>query len=94
MPSLLLDANMPIGLRTLLLGHAVVTAYEAGWNTLTNRTLTAADSSAGFDMLLTGDQNLPYQTRPFLPATLADGAIDLPLPDHPGERRPHSGRGE
>ena len=29
MPRLLPDANIPIGLRTVLIGHEVITAFEA-----------------------------------------------------------------
>ena len=61
MPRLLPDANMPIGLRTVLIGHEVITAFEAGWNALTNGDLIAAAEATGFDMLVTGDQNLPCQ---------------------------------
>ena len=61
MPRLLLDANMPIGLRGILSGHDVVTAFEAGWNTLVNGDLIAAAEVGGFNMLITGDQNLRYQ---------------------------------
>ena len=61
MPRLLLDANMPIGLRTVLIGHEVITAFEAKWNALTNGALIAAAEAAGFDMRVTGDQNLPHQ---------------------------------
>ena len=61
MPRLLPDANLPVGLSAVLTGHEVVTAFEAGWNTLANGDLIAAAETGGFDMPITADQNLRYQ---------------------------------
>jgi hypothetical protein len=61
MPRILLDTNMPIGIRTALHGHAVVTAFEAGWNALENGDLLAAAETDGYDVLITGDKNLSFQ---------------------------------
>jgi hypothetical protein len=44
-----------------LSGHEVETAYERGWETLKNGALLDAAEEAGFEVLLTTDQNLPYQ---------------------------------
>ena len=61
MPRILLDANMPVGLRAILPDHEVVTAFDMGWGALTNGELLAAAEAAGFDAMITGDQNISYQ---------------------------------
>jgi predicted nuclease of predicted toxin-antitoxin system len=61
MSRLLLDENMPKGLRTLLAGHTVETAYQMGWGGLTNGDLLAVAETAGFDAMLTADNNIQYQ---------------------------------
>jgi hypothetical protein len=61
MSRLLLDANMPIGLRAVLDQHEVVTAFEMGWGRLINGELLSAAEAAGFDGMITGDRNLAYQ---------------------------------
>ena len=61
MPRLLLDTNMPRGMRSLLSGHDVKTARQMGWETLTNGDLLAAAEAAGFDAMVTADRNIPYQ---------------------------------
>ena len=61
MRRLLLDANMPRGLRALLPDHEVRTAREMGWNRLTNGELLAAAEDAGFDAMITADRNIRYQ---------------------------------
>ena len=61
MPRLLLDANMPIGLKAALVGHEVVTAFEMGWSSLSNGDLLAAAEAADFDAMITGDSNIQYQ---------------------------------
>ncbi|MHB1097241.1 MAG: hypothetical protein ACYC3F_13830 [Gemmatimonadaceae bacterium] len=48
-------------LRLGLPAHAVETAFERGWATLTNGELLAAAEAAGFDVLVTTDRNLRYQ---------------------------------
>jgi len=58
---ILLDQNTPAPLRYALLGHQVETAYERGWSELSNGKLTAEAESAGFDVLVTSDQSIPYQ---------------------------------
>ena len=58
---ILLDQNTPAPLRYSLRGHQVDTAYERGWSELSNGELIAEAESAGFDVLITSDQNIPYQ---------------------------------
>ena len=47
-------------LRHALTGHAVSTAFELGWATLTNGELLSR-AVKDFDILITTDQNLRYQ---------------------------------
>lgn len=61
MSLILFDQNVPIGLRPLLTGHDVKTAYEMGWAALLNGKLLDAAQIAGFDVMVTADQNLEYQ---------------------------------
>lgn len=61
MPRILLDQNMPVGLRAVLAEHDVTTAYEMGWGGLGNGELLAAVEAADFDVMITGDTNLKYQ---------------------------------
>ena len=56
MPRLLLNANLPVGLRAILTGHEIVAAFEAGWNTLVNESLIATAEANDFAMLITADQ--------------------------------------
>jgi len=56
-----LDHNTPAPLRYWLIGHHVETAYERGWSELTNGGLQRSVEDAGFDVLITTDQNIPYQ---------------------------------
>jgi predicted nuclease of predicted toxin-antitoxin system len=58
---ILLDQNVPAPLRHLLAGHQVETAYERGWSELLNGDLIAQAELAGFDLLVTSDQGIPYQ---------------------------------
>jgi len=57
---LLFDQGTPVPLRHALAGHAVSTAYEMGWASLANGDLLDA-AERDFDVLVTTDQNLPYQ---------------------------------
>jgi hypothetical protein len=57
----LLDANTPAPLARFLRGHAVTCAEELGWQGLENGVLLDAAEQAGFDVLLTCDQNVSYQ---------------------------------
>lgn len=58
---ILLDQNSPKGLAALLVGHEVSRAAPMGWAELDNGELLAAAEAAGFDLMITGDQNLRYQ---------------------------------
>ena len=57
----LLDHNMPVKLRVLLPGHDVFTARQMGWAELRNGELLRNGEDAGFELMLTADQNLAYQ---------------------------------
>ncbi|MBZ5723763.1 MAG: hypothetical protein LAP87_02095 [Acidobacteriia bacterium] len=58
---ILFDANTPAPLARFLRGHHVERADELGWQGLENGALLDAAEQAGFDLLLTCDQNAPYQ---------------------------------
>ena len=57
----LFDANTPAPLARCLRGHQVTRAEELGWKGLDNGALLDAAERAGFDVLLTCDQNVRYQ---------------------------------
>jgi len=57
----LFDQGTPVPLRHHLPGHTVETAYEKGWDNLTNGELLARAEAEGFDALITTDQNLRHQ---------------------------------
>lgn len=62
MPSrILLDQNVPLGLRRSLSPHEVVAARQMGWSRLSNGELIRAADENGFDILITCDRNIPYQ---------------------------------
>lgn len=58
---ILFDRGTPKGLTRSLPGHVVEEASELGWDTLGNGELLSAAEAAGFRVLITTDQNLPYQ---------------------------------
>jgi hypothetical protein len=58
---ILFDQGTPVPLRTLLVGHAVDTAYERGWSTLANGDLLNAAEAASYAVLITTDQKLQRQ---------------------------------
>jgi hypothetical protein len=58
---ILFDQGTPVPLRRSLTGHDVETAYERGWSALQNGVLLKAAEVAGFDAIITTDQNLRYQ---------------------------------
>jgi hypothetical protein len=55
------DQGTPVPLRRHLQPHTVETAAELGWSELGNGELIAAAEEAGFDLMITTDQNLRYQ---------------------------------
>src|SRR5580700_7040839 len=61
MSRLLLDANMPHGLRGLLIADQVETAHHMGWDRLTNGDLLTAAEAGGFEVFITADRNIRYQ---------------------------------
>lgn len=58
---ILFDQGTPAPLRKLLPGHAISTAYELGWATVTNGELIRLAEQDGFELLITTDTNLRYQ---------------------------------
>lgn len=60
---ILLDECAPKRLRTLIVGHEVITVPDAGWASLKNGALLkkAADI---FDVFITVDRNLAFQQNP------------------------------
>ncbi len=57
----LLDHNVPVQLKEFLEGHSAFSARELGWDRLKNGDLMAAAEIAGFDVMVSGDQNISYQ---------------------------------
>jgi PIN like domain len=60
-PRILLDHNVPRPLRRALPGHEVRTTAEMGWERLTNGELLDAAEREGFEVFVTGDQNIRQQ---------------------------------
>ena len=58
---ILFDNNVPRGLARALAGHVVTEARDRGWATLKNGVLLSVAEEAGFDLLVTPDQNIRYQ---------------------------------
>ena len=58
---ILFDQGTPVPLRRHLHPGQVDTAAEMSWSELSNGELLAAAELAGFDLLITTDQNLRYQ---------------------------------
>lgn len=59
---ILFDKNVPVGVRSLLRGHEVHTFVEMQWHPqLENGQLLEAGEAAGFDVMVTSDQNIVYQ---------------------------------
>ena len=59
---ILFDQGTPSPLRTALVEHAVITAFEYGLSTVKNGELIAA-AELEFDLLVTTDRNLRYQQQ-------------------------------
>jgi predicted nuclease of predicted toxin-antitoxin system len=58
---ILLDENVPRQLRGILPGHDVRTAAQMGWARYSNGHLLDEAEKAGFDALVTADQNFAFQ---------------------------------
>ncbi len=58
---ILFDQGTPVPLRHYLSPHTIITAYAQGWSGLANGDLLNAAEQAGYDLLITTDQNLRYQ---------------------------------
>jgi hypothetical protein len=55
------DQGTPAPLRFCLHDHSVDTAAEKGWSELSNGDLLRVIEEAGYDLLITTDQNLRHQ---------------------------------
>jgi hypothetical protein len=59
---ILFDKNVPVAVRRILSGHDVRTFVEMQWHPqLENGELLEAGEAAGFDLMVTSDQNIVYQ---------------------------------
>jgi hypothetical protein len=58
---ILVDESLPQEIAGELGTPGVTTVTEAGWSGLANGALLRRAEAAGFTILLTADQNLPYQ---------------------------------
>jgi hypothetical protein len=58
---ILFDHNTPLGVRRILANHDVHTAAQMGWAALSNSNLLDAAERAGFETLVTCDQNIAFQ---------------------------------
>ena len=63
MLGILLDENVPVGVKGLLAGFQTRTAGEMGWVGITNGKLLDAAEAAGFQIMITADQNISAQQR-------------------------------
>ena len=61
MASVLLDKNIPWGIRRHLAGHTVRTTEDEGWSDLSNGALLLAAEQTGFKVMLTADQRIRSQ---------------------------------
>lgn len=58
---ILFDHSTPAPLASYLTGHTITKAKDRGWDRLTNGDLLSEAERAGFDLLLTADNNMRYQ---------------------------------
>jgi hypothetical protein len=58
---ILLDEQLPRQLAPYLIGHDTRTVQQGSWAGLKNGVLLTSAEAAGFDVFLTGDQNLEFQ---------------------------------
>ena len=61
---ILFDKNVPVGVRRFLPKHEVHTVVDLKWDPqLENGELLNAAEAAGFDVMITADQNIRYQQK-------------------------------
>jgi predicted nuclease of predicted toxin-antitoxin system len=61
---ILFDKNVPVGVRRFLPKHEVHTVVDLKWDPqLENGELLNAAETAGFDVIITADQNIRYQQK-------------------------------
>ena len=58
---ILFDQGTPVPFRRHLAEHIIATAFEQGWSDLANGRLLDIAEQAGFELLVTTDNNLQYQ---------------------------------
>ena len=58
---ILFDQGAPVPIAVYLREHTVRTTLEEGWDTLVNGELLRVAEAAGFEVLLTADNNLVYR---------------------------------
>jgi predicted nuclease of predicted toxin-antitoxin system len=58
---ILFDQGTPVPLRRMLHPHVIDTAFENGWEKLTNGDLIQQAENADYSCMITTDQNLKYQ---------------------------------
>ena len=58
---ILLDEQLPRQLAPYLIGHDARTVQQESWAGLKNGVLLTSAEAAGFEVFLTGDQNLEFQ---------------------------------
>ena len=57
----LFDKNVPYGARHFLNNHQVETVDDHGWSRISNGELLKTAEAAGFEVVVTADQNIVYQ---------------------------------
>jgi hypothetical protein len=70
----LLDEGVPIGVRRLLAGFSVQSVAEAAWAGLSNGALIEVAEQAGFEVMVTADQNIRSPEATEAAATATDVA--------------------
>jgi hypothetical protein len=58
---ILLDQNVPVGVRKILNAHHVRTVYQMGWADLSNGDLLDQAEKTGIEIFVTCDQNIAVQ---------------------------------
>ena len=85
---ILFDKNVPVVLHRFLVGHEVKRSDRLAWGQLKNGTLLNAAEEAGFDVMVTADQNIAYQQnlKQRIIALVVLGSANWPIvPKHTGE---------